>query len=64
MFGYIAIGYAFNLIPDLVANYPKHALHSLQIKDVIWIPDMGSGITPLWNVAGRVYRYGGDGNSA
>jgi hypothetical protein len=32
------------IIPDLVANYPKHALHSLQIKDVIWIPDMGSGI--------------------
>jgi IS30 family transposase len=34
------------VIPDLVANYPKHALHSLQIKDVIWIPDMGSGIIP------------------
>ncbi|MDR3155922.1 MAG: hypothetical protein LBT90_02365 [Holosporaceae bacterium] len=33
------------IIPDLVANYPKHALHSLQIKDVIWIPDMGSGIS-------------------
>jgi hypothetical protein len=33
-----------DVIPDLVANYPKHALHSLQIKDVIWIPDMGSGI--------------------
>ncbi|MDR3156158.1 MAG: hypothetical protein LBT90_03620 [Holosporaceae bacterium] len=35
-----------HIIPDLVANYPKHALHSLQIKDVIWIPDMGSGIIP------------------